>query len=57
MLLHEMKQNQEHVFILSTADPGKLQKSIREWGWTVPVLADEAGVSVVECFGTDGAVG
>ena len=31
MLLHEMKQHQEHIFILSTREPGRLQKSIREY--------------------------
>lgn len=31
MLLHEMKQWQEHIFILSTREPGRLQKGIRDY--------------------------
>jgi DNA polymerase-3 subunit gamma/tau len=31
MLLHEMKQHQEHIFILSTADPSKLLPTVRDY--------------------------
>src|SRR5207248_7602629 len=31
MLLNEMKQHQEHIFILSTREPGRLQTGIREY--------------------------
>jgi DNA polymerase III gamma/tau subunit len=31
MLLEEMQQHQEHIFILSTREPGRLQTSIRDY--------------------------